>query len=160
MDEIEVNRRLLEKSVNYQLTSYCSGSLRAIINDSKFNFDFFYNNEKNARRIILDGLMLVKMATNLIIDREFLSPTIEFVESSTHQVIIYDIPNNKIECESNFIALAKSKEDNELTYFTSEYMSSDDRFQLFYSCGSMRFFTSIITNNIKEFKNGLFNCLN
>lgn len=160
MNQIEVMRQLLENSVNYQLTSYSIGSLQAIIKSNRFNFDECYNNEKNARRVILDGLMLIKMAKNLQIDKSFVSPYIEFVESSTHQVIIYEIPNSHIECESNYIALAKSIEDNSLTYFTSEYMSSDNKFQLFYSCGDMRFFTSTISNTLKDFKNGLFACLN
>ena len=149
--QIEANKKKLEKSVNYNFTN---GILKEIIKHPKFNLDQYFNNDEESRKLVLMCLTAVNSAKKIKIPDEFLMMPIHFVNNKTNKAIIIEVPNNKLECECNFVGIVQSK-DNKIGYYTNEYYQDLNQYSLCLFSGDIRFSLNDKPQTYEEFKEAI-----
>jgi hypothetical protein len=136
------------KSFNYQFIFY---ALKAVYLGSN-GIESFYNNEIIIKKLMEFCCKTVVENKKLRLDSRYLSLKYYKTKGTDgSRAIVIEFPKPiEVECECNYVALYESS--NNISIYTSEYYSTDNKFQL---CKTLddgsRFSYSTVTNTLKDF---------
>lgn len=148
VSQVANNKKGLDKSINYNFTF---GILKQIATHPDFTFDKYFNNDEESRQLALMCLTAVEMAKKIKITNDYLLMPIHFASNDKNKAIIFELPNVKLECECNFVAIVKNK-DNSLGYYTNEYYEDSDSYGLCLLNNGIRMILKDRPNNYDEFR--------
>lgn len=132
-------------SANYQ---FCFTFLTQLFFRNTIDFDKFYGNEEDSRKLLYKILFI--MAKNgIFIPPGYTSMPIRFAEKDGRKAIVFELPDPMDECECNFAALRKDP-DGKQAVVTNEYYSVGV-FRVCVNLPNVRFSTIYEARTYEEF---------